>query len=699
MGGAALSEANRSERGGSTDGRALWRVLITVFTVALAVRVAALVELSRVDPYFATPVVDELTNTQEAIRIARGDPMTAPFWKPPLYPHVLALTLLADPPNPAAVYRTLPSPWIPKGAQAVIDAATAAMIALLALRLANRASGWVAGLLYAFSFTPVYYVAQILDTTLFTALCIGALLLFDRARRQDDAVGWLLGGITLGVAAAARAPALFFVPVALLLPWLRRAKTTDAEAPVSISRLALHSAAILFGTIAAVLPVTLSNWKFGHDRVLISSNGGINFYIGNRPGDEPGADGLTSVNAGPRWRALLKEVDPSLAPSERSRRYYALAFRAIESDLGGFVAKLGRKAIALFDAYEIPNNKNFVEERGRSWVLTLLPGRTAIIFSMGIVGLIFLGKRLRGRLALAGFALTQALGIVAFFVAARYRVPILAVSCIPAGAWLATAFIERTRFPRLVPSILVAVGLLVLTHSDPLGLESRFESYVVDPLALAHAQEYLAQERPQERAEHSRAAEELYRRALVMDPHYPEVSHNLALRALAEGNLPEAERLCRRAVEGEDDAFAEGWNTLGQILLARGENSEARAAFDRALRIDPTYSKAYASLGQLLEAQQNIEMAYANYQLARKYDPSETLYFILEARALGKKGEPERGLRLLEETEARLEVPPQRREILEDVRAQLIDRGRRQDPTLLPPELDPAGPDEQPDDG
>ncbi|MEM7262355.1 MAG: glycosyltransferase family 39 protein, partial [Planctomycetota bacterium] len=214
-----MTDENTSPSG-STAGRGwIW----TIFALALLIRGGTLVELSRVDPYWSTPVVDELTNQQDAIRIASGKRQERPFWKPPLYPHLSALTLLPDPPSPSALYsERAPSPWIPKGLQAILDSFTAVLLILLGTRLAGPRTGRIAGLIYAVSFTPVYYCAQLLDTTVFVFACVAMLWTLDRAREKDDLIGWILGGIGIGLATATRAPALLFLPVAMLLPWLSR---------------------------------------------------------------------------------------------------------------------------------------------------------------------------------------------------------------------------------------------------------------------------------------------------------------------------------------------------------------------------------------------------------------------------------------------------------------------------------------------
>ena len=82
-------------KGPQQPAKAPWRWIAVVFLLALVVRAVALCELAAVDPYFGIPVVDEQNHHQEAVRIASGElkPKT-PYWKPPLYPHIVALIYL-----------------------------------------------------------------------------------------------------------------------------------------------------------------------------------------------------------------------------------------------------------------------------------------------------------------------------------------------------------------------------------------------------------------------------------------------------------------------------------------------------------------------------------------------------------------------------------------------------------------------------
>ncbi|MFN0059274.1 MAG: glycosyltransferase family 39 protein [Planctomycetota bacterium] len=656
----------------SRSGTISWRAFALLFAFALVVRVIALAEFAANDPYFDAPVVDELTNYQMAVRAANGELVPErPFWKPPFYPFVLALLMQPNAPTDSSYGPEQPSAWRLKLPMAILDALTAALIACLGARCWNRRAGHLAGAIYALSFTPVFYCAQLLDTPLYTFLCVANVLALARARASPRARAWFFAGVLLGAASITRATALLFAPIALaLIPRWRAAPRAAA----------LRAGLFAVGCAVCVLPVTWLNWRSARDWVLISSNGGINFYIGNRAGGGPGADGLTSVNAGPRWNELLALVEKRgefLPASTKSRRYYELARQEIFADPWHFARRLGVKLFALFDGVEIPNNKNFVEERAHSWVLRLLPGRTGFILPLGVLGLIVLWRRLRERQLLAGFLAAQAIGIVAYFVAGRYRVPLLALSCIPLAALCDALRTGGLSHRVRIAVIVAAVALLVLFNGDWLGHGERFRNYCVDPLALGAARE--ARGDPQ-------AAEQLYLLALELDPEYPEAEHNLAHFEIRDGNLVGAEARLRRAL-AHSPWFAEGWNTLGFVLTIRARQGsgaeqqalhrEARTMFHRAIQAEPTYAKPYANLGQLYELENRLQDARTQYQLARNYAPIVAQYWLLDARAAAKLNKKRQAQQLLDQLDAqRLVLKPedlQLRASIEKSIAELVD--------------------------
>jgi superkiller protein 3 len=77
----------------------------------------------------------------------------------------------------------------------------------------------------------------------------------------------------------------------------------------------------------------------------------------------------------------------------------------------------------------------------------------------------------------------------------------------------------------------------------------------------------------------------------------PTLLNGLAVAYARASRFKEAESLLRRAIDVEDVPLT--WLNLGVSLEAQGRNSEAAAAYKRALLLQPDFAQARAYLGQV----------------------------------------------------------------------------------------------------
>ncbi|MEE9300300.1 MAG: tetratricopeptide repeat protein [Alphaproteobacteria bacterium] len=110
-------------------------------------------------------------------------------------------------------------------------------------------------------------------------------------------------------------------------------------------------------------------------------------------------------------------------------------------------------------------------------------------------------------------------------------------------------------------------------------------------------------------------AVELFRRALALNPHLPEVHFNLALAYTALGRRDEAISHYRKAIELKP-GFAEAHNNLGLILREQGKLEEALKSFARATALRPDYFGAHNNLGLALKGLHRLDAAIASYRRA-----------------------------------------------------------------------------------
>ncbi|HZE89388.1 MAG TPA: glycosyltransferase family 39 protein [Verrucomicrobiae bacterium] len=444
------------------------RLPTAIFVLALAMRLSHVADASSL-PTFQHPLLDAQYHDQWAREIARGDFGSKPvFFRAPLYPYLLGL-----------VYALLgPGPWAPKALQAILGACTCLLVASLARRIfGTRLAGLSAGTLAATSWTLIYFDGELLVEPLFVFLTLASIRAAVAARDRPSA-GRLAGaGLLMGLAAVTR-PTILPFPI-LLAPFLSG----------SGSRERLRAGAVfLAATAVAILPVTLHNFLRGGDRVLIASQGGVNFYIGNNPA----SDGTTAIVPGtrPTWeggyedaiRIAEASAGRSLRPSEVSRFWYAKGWEFIRGAPAAALTLTWRKSVLLWNAFEIGNNEDFEDVRSRLRLLSLpLPG-FALIAPLGIAGLLLAlvapASGARPAWILAAFVAVHSAVTVAFFVNARYRLPLVAALCVGAGgaiAALAEGAIavrrgERPAARRALTVVLVALAVAPLVAVNWYGL-------------------------------------------------------------------------------------------------------------------------------------------------------------------------------------------------------------------------------------
>lgn len=119
--------------------------------------------------------------------------------------------------------------------------------------------------------------------------------------------------------------------------------------------------------------------------------------------------------------------------------------------------------------------------------------------------------------------------------------------------------------------------------------------------------------------QYDRAAE-CCRTALLLQPHYPEVVHNLGLVLHEQGRDAEAVEMFDLAINQRPD-FANAHNSCGTSLRALRKSAEALDAFRTAVRLDPQLALARANLGQMLVDQDDAAEGLAQCQEAVRLQP------------------------------------------------------------------------------
>jgi tetratricopeptide (TPR) repeat protein len=123
-----------------------------------------------------------------------------------------------------------------------------------------------------------------------------------------------------------------------------------------------------------------------------------------------------------------------------------------------------------------------------------------------------------------------------------------------------------------------------------------------------------------EQAERFDEAEQLYTRALQLDPTLAIAFTNLGNVRYRRGDHAGAEQLYRRALACESDQPEAQYN-LGYLLLERGEAARAIGHFERALEADPRFSDAWFNHALALEHMARAREARASWERYLDLEP------------------------------------------------------------------------------
>ena len=112
----------------------------------------------------------------------------------------------------------------------------------------------------------------------------------------------------------------------------------------------------------------------------------------------------------------------------------------------------------------------------------------------------------------------------------------------------------------------------------------------------------------------------LWRDTIEKRPGNSRAYHNLSLAELAQGNVPEADRLVRSAIALAPE-LPEPHYSLGLILTREGRIEEAMASYENAVRLDPRYAAAHNNLANVLLTAGRMEEAGRHYAEAVRLQP------------------------------------------------------------------------------
>lgn len=602
--------------------------VLLVAIPALAVRLVYIFQLANT-PFFTHPIVDAEYHDAWAREILRlGVGHEGVYFRAPLYPYFLALIYSLTNGGYFAV----------RLAQAFLGTSTTVLTYLLGWELTQRrAVALLAGIGTALYGMLVYFDGELLIETLFIPLLISAAWSYARNRIEKNSLQLLCPGVFLGLAAITRPSALVLLPILILDQLFAQEIRVAVPRPIKRSARAF---VLMTGCFLPIFPVTWHNVQKGGDFVLIANQGGINLYIGNNPS----ADGLHSVvpGMGTNWDVPLISYlaygaqGRLLKPSEVSAYYSRSALHFIATQPLPAIKLSAKKFCAFWNRLEVSNNRDLYFFIGETQIMPYL--RRFGFWLVGPFGLLGLclgwQKKLLPHWFLA-FVLLYSLSVIAFFVTARFRAPLIPFLLICAAAALMQLFEKRDRFMDAKRirhfAILFLFGIFV--NTNPWGIEAENPAHAHFCLGSVYLKENKLD-----------LARREYHLALAADSTYRQIHLNLGVAAYAEGDLKtaEAEYLAELRLNPND---ARALNNLGVIRFEQGELDSARTLYETALNILPYYQDAKINLAQCCfklgiaaAGKDQTETAADYFSRAVELDAGKAYYHYNYALALGRLG-------------------------------------------------------------
>jgi len=599
-----------------------WPLLVAL--VAFLVRLVYLLELSQ-QPGFSVPMVDEKWHWEWAHEILQKS-----FWgegayfRAPLYPYFLALLVKI---TASSIF------WV-KFLQIFLCCGTAIFLYRLADRLFGEKAALVSGLIYAFYGTLVFYETMFLIPVLFLFFLVWGMDRLIAYRESGSLKTWLVTGLLFGLATISRPNVLLVIPFLMLWVYLTHQK------PVRFGTCIKPPLALLAGVIIVLTPVIVRNIIITGDFILVSSQGGVNLYLGNNEY----ANGLSMVmpevelDESISWRQFIpltkaaaeKEAGKELSEAEISSFWTRKAISFIVHNPGKFAGLVWKKTVYLLDGFENSDNSDIYDQRNKSLLFSLLVWKRPLFFPFGILlPLTIVGVYLRRNdfsrlLPLYIFIVAYSPSIVLFLVTARHRLPLLPFMIVIAAAGLTrlAGGLKKIGSKKLGLSIvlfIVAALLVNRTYFDE-GFTNTFQIHFNNGIKYERLEDYASAEREylladqfyplsaslinnlgfvQYRLGKLDEAERNYMRAIRLKPEYGRTYNNLGLLIQQRGNLDSATVLFRLSLK-RLDTIAVAPDELGQVYLnladvheTLGNTDSASAAYQNALRVAPLMGRAY----------------------------------------------------------------------------------------------------------
>ncbi|MCJ7457645.1 MAG: tetratricopeptide repeat protein [candidate division Zixibacteria bacterium] len=592
--------------------------LFGIFVFSFVLRLIYLSQMNS-NPYFTSPTMDALYHDLWAQAIVQGNWIgDQVFFRAPFYPYFLGIIckLLGH------------NYFIPRLIQHLIGSLSVILIYFLARKLFNRKVATLSAILTSIYGVLIYYEDELLLDFLLVFFGVLLLLLLYRAEEKSKSSRFFTAGLVASLFAITRPNILIFIPFVLV--WIL------LLLKVNLKRKIVFSLFFLMGLFGLILPITVRNYLVGKDFVLISSQGGINFYIGNNPQ----ADGTSAILPpyGDDWeyQDAAYEVQGSIGkiprPSEVSDYYLKKGTNFIIRSPQKFLSLFLKKAYLFWNSFEISNNQDIYFFRRYSALIRILPVGFWIIGPLSLVGILLSLKSWRKYFLVLIFVLSYSFSVLLFFVNSRFRLPVLPFLIVLSSFALIQLFgyLKGSSFKKLFLSMALLVLFFFLCNSNLYHLDKT--NFAQSYFSLGNL--FLKKGNLQDaRAE--------YLLALKENPSLQRAHLNLGNIYFHQKDYSRAEKEFLEELKA-NPRQEKAYNNLSVLYRIQGDDLKATTLAKQALEIKPYYKEAYVNLALAYLKTENYLSAESSLVSALALFPSFAelrFYLGLVYQKQGKSGQ------------------------------------------------------------
>jgi len=559
--------------------------LIAIIFLGLAMRLIFYSQFAKT-PFYRHPMLDARYYDDMAQKIASGCLIQdMAFFMGPLYPYALGLSYAITGHSPD-VYRLV---------QMGLGLVVCVLLFVIGRRLFSPAVGLIAALFYAL-YKPVLFHEQtlLMETSLGFVYLLFLFIVVEKG--EEASIGWaFLMGVALGVSALFRGNVLLFLPILAL--WILYVNRHRAGRFFSKEGL-LKALFLIVGVIITIFPATLHNYLAERDFVLITSNDGINLYIGNNERATGCSESLPisefNLVSDPRGSKFAEE-ELGRSPLKSSEISHFWRSRAVDFISRYPLTFLKLLALKLYYFWGRRELDQIYTMKGMATLMPVLRLPLVTFFLIGplsLLGLFFTFKNPeRKKVLIALSSITYCLSLIPFFITDRYRIPIIPQLCLFASFALVWLF-ERAkshRWREFLPALVLLIILFIFLDNRNYSKPRQEDEAFHNSLGLIYQAE----------GRYDDAIRE-YKTGLSFGK-VTNLYSNLGNTYYLKNDYFKAIENYKQAIE-LDPTNAWNYMRLGQCYLDVKQWEDARESFERVLSIDrrlspvPYYKLAFIYL-------------------------------------------------------------------------------------------------------